>query len=262
MLASRIITALILAPLAIAAIYLLPLEGYALVFLGVAWLGAYEWAGLCGLAAPLQRAGYLLVLGALILLAWLRPELRSLALWLAVLTWLGGFVAVLRFPASARWLGRQRVTAAAGLLVMGGAWTALVRLREADAHWVLWLFLLAWSADVGAYFAGRSFGKRRLAPAVSPGKTWAGFWGGLGAALLLCTALQMSLLGAWTWPWAVVVVLLVVVAVLGDLVESMLKRVSGAKDSGSLLPGHGGVLDRIDSIIAALPFFALLVAAL
>jgi len=260
-LASRIITALILAPLAIAAIYLLPLEGYALVFLGVAWLGGYEWAGLCGLGAPLPRLAYLLVLGAMIILAWLWPALQPVSLWLAVLCWLLGFAAVLRYPASGAWPGRQLVSAAAGLLIRWGAWSALVLLRETDPDWVLWLFLLAWSADIGAYFAGRWFGERRLAPAVSPGKTWAGCWGGLLAALLACTALQMGLLGQWSWHWPVIVVVLVVIAVLGDLVESLLKRVSGTKDSGSLLPGHGGVLDRIDSIIAALPFFALLLAA-
>jgi len=181
-------------------------------------------------------------------------DLRDLGTGLVLLA-LGGLVAGLLARPRFGWL-------VAGSLYLGGAMCMLVVLGQpvpGGFQAILWLVFVVVGADVGAYFAGRSVGGAKLWPAVSPGKTWAGFWGGLGAALLLCTALQMSLLGAWSWPWAVVVVVLVVIAVLGDLVESMLKRVSGAKDSGSLLPGHGGFLDRIDSLLSAGPVFSLFI---
>ena len=121
----------------------------------------------------------------------------------------------------------------------------------------MWLFLLVWGADIGGYFAGRRFGRRKLAPAVSPGKTWAGAVGGLLLAGAV-TLLPLSVLGRPVLTWAPVVAALVVLSIFGDLFESALKRQRGVKDSGALLPGHGGVLDRIDALLAALPAFALL----
>jgi len=152
-----------------------------------------------------------------------------------------------------------------GLLVLLPAWQGLVLLK----HWPLgnWLILsvmvLVWAADIGAYFSGRAFGKRKLAPQVSPGKSWEGVYGGLAVSLVITLVVGISrdwgvgqillgLLGA---------ALVVMASVIGDLTESMFKRRSGIKDSSNLLPGHGGVLDRIDSLTAAIPLFAVLLWA-
>lgn len=149
-----------------------------------------------------------------------------------------------------------------GLLILLPAWQGLVLFKQwPEANWlILAVMVLVWGADIGAYFAGRRFGKRKLAPQVSPGKSWEGVFGGLLATLLICVGvaiyrdwsfvgLLMGLLGT-----AVVVL----ISVVGDLTESMFKRQSGVKDSSNLLPGHGGVLDRIDSLTAAIPVFAAL----
>jgi phosphatidate cytidylyltransferase len=127
---------------------------------------------------------------------------------------------------------------------------------------IIWLFVVVWSADIGAYFVGRAYGRRKLARAVSPGKTWEGAVGGLVCSVVLATGLvgivpvlrmvPLSLTG-----WALLAFALGAISIVGDLFESVLKRETGAKDSGALLPGHGGLLDRIDALLAALPTFAL-----
>jgi phosphatidate cytidylyltransferase len=119
------------------------------------------------------------------------------------------------------------------------------------------MMLVVAFADIGAYFSGRQFGRHKLAPEVSPGKTWEGFWGGMLASSLICGGI-LVLMGRFNSGWIFIMVLLVSVSVVGDLFESVLKRQRGVKDSGSLLPGHGGVLDRIDSAVAVLPWFALI----
>jgi phosphatidate cytidylyltransferase len=155
-----------------------------------------------------------------------------------------------------------------GLLVLIPAYVALLYLRRHDAHVLLIALLVAiiWAADVGAYFVGRRFGSSKLAPEVSPGKSWAGLIGGVGVALVIgLTAAFIgepgdSLFSVATWGWLIVIVAVTVLfSVLGDLFESLMKREHGVKDSSTLLPGHGGVMDRIDSLTAATPVFALLV---
>jgi phosphatidate cytidylyltransferase len=142
----------------------------------------------------------------------------------------------------------------AGLLVLVPAWLALVRLHAIAPNLMLFLLLLVVAADVGAYFGGRTFGKHKLAPQVSPGKTWEGVYGGLIAGALLAVIgvfwFRMSIA-----PFIALCVVVVIASVIGDLTESLFKRHAGLKDSGSLLPGHGGVLDRIDSVTAAAPLF-------
>jgi phosphatidate cytidylyltransferase len=160
-----------------------------------------------------------------------------------------------------------------GLLVLIPAWVGLNHLRTGGFQFgdladnrlaILYIFLVVWVADIGAYFAGRAFGKAKLAPRVSPGKSWAGVWGGLAAVALL--AVVASLLAAATpVQMALLIVATLVtgfVSVLGDLLESMLKRFRGIKDSSQLLPGHGGIMDRIDSLTAAIPVFALIITLL
>jgi phosphatidate cytidylyltransferase len=259
MLKARIITALILAPCAIAAIYLLALEWYAIVFWLVAALGAYEFAGLAGLDGLPKRLGYVGVYTALVAASWWLDPLMPVGLWIGVLIWALATFTVLAYPASARVVRRGWITGVAGILICWAAWISLVVIRAAPdgSTWVLWLLFLVWGADVGAYFAGRRFGHNKLAPSVSPGKTWEGVWGGLAMSSLVC-GLLLVVMGRFNLGWLAVMVLLVGVSVFGDLFESVLKRVRGMKDSGSLLPGHGGVLDRIDSVIAVLPCLALI----
>lgn len=261
MLRTRVITSLILAPLVISAIYLLPLSGYAVFFWAIAAAGAYEWAGLSGMSGTASRIAYVGVVAVLALLTWQFPERWSLVLWLGVAFWAVAAVAVIAYPTGGHWAVHPAFAIPAGVVVAWAAWMALVVIRDRGGPtWVLWLLFLVWSADIGAYFVGRRFGRRKLAPLVSPGKTWEGLFGGIAVSLVIAL-LMLAPMGALSVWWAPVIVLLVVVSVFGDLFESVLKRKRGVKDSGALLPGHGGMLDRIDSVVAALPVFALVLSA-
>jgi phosphatidate cytidylyltransferase len=262
LLRSRLITALILAPLVLSAVYLLPPVGYAVFFWFIAGAGAYEWAGLSGIQKPAARLVYVAILALLAVALWHVPSLWRPMLWLGVAFWVAAAGVVMAFPRSGVLLGHAPLLMLAGLLVMLSAWMGLVVVRGTPdgAHWVVWLLVLIWSADVGAYFAGRRFGRRKLAPSVSPGKTWEGVLGGALLSLAI-TGAGLMLLGVFALWWIPVILLLVGVSVFGDLFESALKRHLGVKDSGALLPGHGGMLDRIDSVIAALPVFAILLGA-
>lgn len=243
------------------AIYLLPLWLFGVFFWLIAAAGAYEWAGLSGLTGRLSRIAYLAALALLALITWQFPERWPLVLWLGVVFWALAALAVIAYPTGGHWAVHPAFSAPAGLVVAWAAWLALVVIRDqpGGATWVLWLLFLVWSADIGAYFAGRRFGRRKLAPLVSPGKTWEGLVGG-GIISLVITLAMLAPMGALAVWWAPVIVLLVTVSVFGDLFESVLKRKRGVKDSGSLLPGHGGMLDRIDSVIAVLPVFALVLS--
>lgn len=260
----RVLTALILAPLAVLAVLFLPTFDFALA-LGLILLGAaWEWSALGGLTGWSARMGFVALIAATMILLGLLPAAGVAALLLVVtLGWWVLAVWLLRLddpivpcpgPAPARLL--------AGLPVLAGPWLAMTHLHAAlpqGPALVLFLLVLIWTADSAAYFAGRRWGKTKLAPLLSPGKTWAGVYGaGAGAALLglvLGYWLQLSPLALV----AAVVLCLVTafISVVGDLFESLLKRLQGLKDSGRLLPGHGGLLDRIDSLTAAAPLFAL-----
>lgn len=273
MLRQRLLTAAVLAPLFIAAIYLLPLWAFALVFALVTALGAGEWGRLALLESSLPAIRWLAMGLALLMFAvlWWQPQWRVGLLWLAVPLWLLAIVQVLVYRRPAEditatepsrwwqgWLGLWF-----GLLLLASAWSALLAIRQLaeGSHLLLALFAIVWLADAGAYFAGRAFGKRPLALQVSPGKTWEGAVGG-GISSVGLVLGGLGLAGWFHLGWVPVLVVLVVVSVFGDLFESVLKRSAGMKDSGTLLPGHGGVLDRIDSIIAVLPFYALALLSL
>jgi phosphatidate cytidylyltransferase len=260
----RVITALILAPLVVAALFLLPLIPFAAVFLALTGIGVFEWANLAGFKSALAKLAYVSLYAAL---AWI--AFGSPANWLAVfdvvvLLWVLAALAVLTFPASAQWLPPP-VLVPLGVVLFVGAWLALVALMQTGGPWlIVWLLFVVWGADVGAYFTGHAIGRRKLAVLVSPGKTWEGAFGGVALAVGAGT-----LLGAWIPAlvalearparWAVAALALAVISVFGDLFESALKRARGVKDSGNIFPGHGGMLDRIDALIAALPCFALAV---
>jgi phosphatidate cytidylyltransferase len=235
----------------VAALFLLPRAGVLVLMALVAAAGAFEWARLCSVNAPLYAAAAVL---ALLLAFWL--EVPQSVFLLASAFWL------LAAPA---WLWRgvgpeQRAAlAAAGFVVLVPAALAMVVLAPGEALLVL---AVAWIADTAAYLAGIRWGRRKLAPAISPGKTWEGAAGGLIGAAAYAMILALVLAGAQATRMAAFVgaaALLVTVSIVGDLFESAAKRQAGVKDSGALLPGHGGVLDRIDSATAILPVAALVV---
>ena len=262
MLKQRIITALVLLPIALGGFFLLDGGAFALFIAAVVTLGAWEWARLAGLGAQPQRIAYAAGVAVLLYGLYLLPALAPLLLLAAVLWWGAATLLVLNYPDSSRYWGGLSGKLLIGLLILLPAWQGLVLLKQ----WpkanglIIAVMVLVWGADIGAYFSGKTFGKRKLAPKVSPGKSWEGLYGGLAASLLI------TLLVGLQQGWSVTGLLLamagaavvVLISVVGDLTESMFKRQSGIKDSSNLLPGHGGVLDRIDSLTAAIPLFAAL----
>lgn len=271
MLKTRIITALILAPIAVGGIFFLPPLGFALFTGAIITLGAWEWANLAGIENTLGRIVYALV-AAGILYGLLNVPFVAV-LWLALAWWFFCFLLVRSYPAGSDNWGSVPARAFMGLFVLVPAWVGLNHLRTGEFQFgdstnnlllILYVFCVVWVADIGAYFAGRAFGKAKLAPRVSPGKSWAGVWGGLlavGVFALLVSSLASAGLSE-TLLLVAASLATGLVSVLGDLLESMLKRFRGIKDSSQLLPGHGGIMDRIDSLTAAIPVFALLVTQL
>ena len=275
----RIITALVLAPLALTAIYGLDVPGFALVIAVIVGWAGWEWAGLVfgprassvpGADEPSMGNNRMtrLITGmvfsstcvALCAWLWTRPDLQRDWLLVTSLCWLWAIVEVLIYPrqissrSNFRWI-------LFGLIALPGAWAGMVLLKATDPHLLVMACVLVWGADAGAYFVGRAIGNRKLAPKVSPGKTWEGAIGGgsigvvagLSFGYALVPGVAQSPLG-----YFVVALVLVTVSIFGDLFESILKRTAGAKDSGKLLPGHGGILDRIDALIAVLPLMVVL----
>ncbi|MCC7120069.1 MAG: phosphatidate cytidylyltransferase [Gammaproteobacteria bacterium] len=223
-------------------------------------LAAWEWGTLCGWRRPavFVWVGALLMLAAL---AWgaLPPgPARAGVLLVSVVGW-GAAAAVVVAAERGRSLLPERAAALAalGVWVLLPLWLSLLWLKAASPLLLLALFALIWLADSAAYFVGRRYGRRRLAPRVSPGKTWAGVAGALAAApiIALVFGLSAGFRGAALAGFGMLCLVTVVASIVGDLFESLLKRRAGVKDSGALLPGHGGVLDRIDSLTAAAPIF-------
>jgi len=248
----RTLSAVVLAPLALAAIWFGGLAWVALLALGFCGL-AVEWVQLCGRKA-------LSLPGALVTAAVLASGVLALAglPWFGVVPLLGGALLLgLAVPA-----GPHRAALAWGVPYLGIPLVALVWLRGGDAIGradLILVVLVVWTTDIGAYIAGRLFGGAKLAPRISPGKTWSGAAGGLAAAMLLPPAL-VALSFGWRPEAMLVAGLLSVLAQAGDLFESGIKRHFGVKDSGHLIPGHGGLLDRLDGLLAAAPAAALLAA--
>lgn len=262
MLKQRIITALILLPIALGGFFLLEGAGFALFIGLVVTLGAWEWARLAGFVAQSARVAYAAVVAGMLFIMYLVPSIAPWVLGASVLWWATATFLVLTYPRTTHHWANASTKLLIGLLILLPAWQGLIWIKQgALGNWqIMAVMVLVWGADIGAYFSGRAFGKRKLAPKVSPGKSWEGVYGGLALSLVITAVvafvrdwsavqLMMGLLGA---------ALVVFVSVVGDLTESMFKRQSGVKDSSQLLPGHGGVLDRIDSLTAAIPVFAVL----
>lgn len=263
MLKQRIVTAAWLAPLALAGLFGLDGGAFALFAGAIVLLGGREWASLAGVHHPGSRALAVAGLAGVLLALWFGGAARATwPLVLGALGWALNLYWVSRYPAADAQWGATPRRLAMGLWVLVPCWVGfnVLRATEPGGVWLLFVLLLVWAADIGAYFAGRACGRRKLAPGVSPGKSWEGVMGGMAATALLSLgfAVWQSLGAAATALLLVITAGVTLVSVLGDLLESMLKRHCGVKDSGNLLPGHGGVLDRIDSLTAAVPMFALL----
>lgn len=268
---TRVLAALVMAPVAIAAILLLPTPWLAAAAAGIFLVGLWEWFKLAEIDDTLARTLLLVAnLLLMVLLVWasgtssgFSPALFQSITLLGVAWW---FIALawLRFNtfASNHQTYARAFKLAAGTLAVVPAWCALclIHLGEPNGHrWLLVALAIVWAADSGAYFAGRRFGRHKLAPRISPNKTIEGLAGGVAAGLVVAIAGTFFAGAGLSVLPAVLVVALVTVlfSVVGDLFESLLKRHVGAKDSGALIPGHGGALDRIDGILPALPIFAL-----
>lgn len=261
MLRQRIITAAWLAPLMLVGLFGLTGGAFALFTGVVVLLAAWEWSNLAGLSEIRRRLVLVGGVALLMLMLWQADgALATWPLWLAVIGWAINGYWVIRYPARREQWESTAMRLAMGLWVLLPTWVGFNVLRDTGGVWLLYVLLLVWGADIGAYFCGRAWGRRKLAPAVSPGKSWEGVAGGVGVTTLLALVFavwqELGLTGGLGLVVATVAVTLV--SVLGDLFESMLKRYRGIKDSSNLLPGHGGVLDRIDSLTAAVPLFALL----
>jgi phosphatidate cytidylyltransferase len=261
MLKTRVLTGCVLGALLLLGLFLLPPPWAVLAFGLVFTIGAWEWAGFGAVRGAGARLGYALFIALLMLLSWrFTGNVAHLIVFMGAACgwWVIAFLWLMLAPT---W-HRPAVTLLCGAAVLAPAFVALARLQISSAGFahgpliVLWLVLMVCAADIGAYFAGRAYGRRKLAPRVSPGKTIEGAIGGLlGVALVAgCGALYFSL----AVPAAVAFGIGVgIFSIIGDLTESMFKRAAALKDSGTLLPGHGGLLDRIDSVTAAAPLYAL-----
>lgn len=262
MLKTRVITAAILLMVLLPILFFAPIfawAGISLIFLAAA---AWEWARLTKADAPLFFAAVMVGAGAL----WF--VLQQFGYWpraasVMIYSLATAFWCVL----APLWMRHKRnVLTFRGLawFILWAAWMALIEARQQGISFMLSIMLLVWLADIGAYFSGKAFGRHKLAPAISPGKTWEGVVGGLAASILVALWLAHSAWAADTYfagwlrthglfPLLGVLVLLIVMSIEGDLFESFLKRQAGVKDSSNLLPGHGGVLDRIDALLPVLP---------
>ncbi|MDP3294537.1 MAG: phosphatidate cytidylyltransferase [Nevskia sp.] len=269
MLKQRVITALILVPLILGPIIFFPTYWLYLFLSAVGLLAAWEWTALMGLIQPASRAAYLLLVALALALAWFMGTI-TLGVWVAMFgaIWWGNALSMIAgYPVNFRLKPPgTAMMAIYGLLMIVPAVFGLAMLHS-GGNGVLrmfFLFGLVWMADIGAYFAGRKFGKRKLAPEVSPGKTLEGAIGGfIGALLVVGTAPWVFGFGRFDW-WKLLLLCVAVigVSIIGDLTESLFKRHRGVKDSGTILPGHGGILDRVDSLLAAAPVLALGLALL
>ncbi len=260
MLKKRILTATILIALFVFLLFKLNPQLFclltSLVVIGCGW----EWSQFLGFKTFLPRLGYCLIFIIMMFLAFWLPLVN--VLYVAVACWIIMLFFVIFYPKGSFFWGKNKgLLGVMGLIVIIPAWLAINLIRNAENGILilLFLFILIWSADSFAYFAGKKWGKHKLIPAVSPGKSWEGLIGAIiGAGFVILLTLVVTKVEFATWPLAFLIGWVTVLfSIVGDLVESMCKRNVGLKDSSQILPGHGGLLDRLDSLMAAAPVFAL-----
>jgi phosphatidate cytidylyltransferase len=270
MLRTRVITALVLLALLLPSLWLTSPWPFVVLTLALISAAAWEWARLNGVTgAPALVCGAALAVVGLAVAAASRPPAEHAPVWLlAAFAWAVGGVWALR-SGPAGWAALPRAPrVAVGLLLLGVGWWALAQARIIGVNYLLSVLCVVWMADIAAYFGGRAFGRRKLAPTISPGKSWEGvvsgmlgvlvlaaFWMALDRRIATDSASLFSLLAQrfGVLPMVLGVLALAAISVVGDLFESLVKRAVGAKDSSGLLPGHGGVLDRIDALLPVLP---------
>ncbi len=261
MLKLRVLTALVLLPLAIWGVLALPSYFFELIATAVVLLGAWEWSRISQVGHMLARCSYVVFTLCVLWLMHYFQISGYIVFTLAMLAWFFASCWVITFGlhGRAKWLQSMGIKLFLGVIMLCSFWLAIVFIRESlGPAWLLAAMAIVWSADSSAYFAGRFFGKHHLAPKVSPKKTWEG----VGGAMLM--AFVLLIIYAWYFQvpsnqWlglSGLIIFSTVVSVFGDLFVSLLKRLAGVKDTGSFLPGHGGLLDRIDGLLAAMPLFA------
>ncbi len=269
MLKNRIITASILAPLVIAAILFMPDQWFALLWGLAIAICAWEWSNLAGLTTIPARGSFLAVcVGVMTSYQQWAGDLEEWLAWPVVAWWFIFSILLRKYPSKLlEWKYPIAVKLLVGLFVLVSSWILTVWTQHnLGARQLLYLFLLVWVADIAAYFSGKRWGITKLNPEISPGKTVEGIYGALAAIVLfsLATAglLYANEAGTFTRfdivqtiDFVMLSVLTVVISVVGDLFESMAKRIRGVKDSGTILPGHGGLLDRVDSLLAAVSVY-------
>ena len=253
MLKQRVLTAIVLVAVLLGVMLGLPPIATVWLVTVLVLVGAWEWTAFMGGTSPGRRAGFTAVVAATLMacLYFYSSRFVSVVMIVAMLWWFAAFLWICLAPARVRPL----TAAVAGLLALVPCWLALVHVTFAtqSTRWVLFTLGLVWAADTGAFFAGRWLGRVPLAPRVSPKKTWEGVLGGIATSALVAWLAATYLFSVDLWPFVITCVAVAAVSVVGDLTESMLKRAVGLKDSGSVFPGHGGMLDRIDSVTAAAP---------
>ena len=256
MLKARILTSIVLAAGFLAALFLLPDLYWALLMLAFITIAFWEWSGMSGMTKPWRHihTSLVMLIGVVVVLAdeigleTLQPQVMFYSILAATLFWLLAAPIWLMFRFNIR---QSVLLAIIGFVVLFPTWLALVSMRGISPWLLLMVMAAVWIADSAAYFSGKRFGKHKLAPQISPGKTWEGVLGAWLAVtvygLILCYSLSLTY-------WVIIGLFgITVLSIMGDLLESLVKRQAGVKDSGCLLPGHGGVLDRIDGLTSSLP---------
>lgn len=264
MLKTRIITAAVLIPLVILGTLYLPSMAFAVVSGIVFWCAMWEWTALAGFQSVFGRTLCLILMPLctlliLAILQWIGKSVLQESVPLLILAfWLLAGFSVVYYPKILSFWKQRAVSVITGCMVLIPAWFMLVALQYLDPWLVLYVFSLIWVSDIAAYFVGKRFGKHKLARKLSPGKTWEGVLGAFMAGfLVILLGFRLLDQNHTLFSWIVLGLITITFSIIGDLFESLFKRLRNLKDSGALLPGHGGLLDRIDSLTAAVPIFAI-----
>lgn len=273
MLIERLLAALVLIPIVIAGLFFLSISNFAIVMLVIFALSTWEWAQFLHITTKRSKSIFTILLTTLAAIIYYLPSYVYLPInifeiiLLSSIAWWGvALVLVLSYPKSVKLWGTSFFNKLLfAFFTLMPFFIAMIQLRQINyglnsyegAYWLLYILVLVWATDSGAYFAGRLWGKHKLAPSVSPGKTIEGLMGGVVSSIIIGLMVYYShFFNAPFYPFMISSIVAIFASVLGDLTESMFKREANIKDSGHLIPGHGGILDRIDSLTAAMPIFA------
>ena len=262
MLAQRIITALILAPIVVFGTLFLSSSWFSLFVAIMVIIASWEYCNLIKLSLFSNKCFYIIVILASVFLLAISPSILKVALYTTLAWWLSAFFIILSHPQNSNLLNQNMgIGLINGLFLFVPMAASLAILHSQDRSFVLLLLLYIWASDIGAYFAGKRFGNKKLCPKVSPNKTWEGVYGGVILTQVIAVSYVFSNIQSPIAKDFLVFCFLALIvslaSILGDLFESVLKRISDQKDSGNILPGHGGLLDRIDSLTASAPVFLL-----